>query len=85
VRNGALHGSLGREGVAPYINLDGRIGPDGKGVILATGLTGNSRFNLYSVRQGLPFFYHIDAAFQATQGTGRRRENRKCDVAFTKQ
>lgn len=85
VQGGILHGQWGAEGVAPCLTLDGRIKPDGHGVILASGLAGDPKYNLHRYQKGLPISYHIEAVFAGAQGTGHRLELRPCDVQFSRQ
>jgi len=82
VKGGVLHGQYGTEGVAASLTLDGRINPNGTATILASGLTGDTRFNVKAMPKGRPYSYHIEATFLNASGTGRRVEVRPCSVTF---
>jgi TolB-like protein len=84
VRAGVFHGQFGTEGVAPCLSIDGRIAADGTAVLMASGLTGSPRYSMNHARSGFPFFYHIQTTFTETGGTGRRLEDRPCEVVFFK-
>jgi len=84
VKDSVFHGQYGQEGVPPCLTLDGRISPSGTAVILANGLSGDPKFNPRGFRKGLPYFYHIEATFGDSSGTGRRLEMRACAVTFKK-
>ena len=84
VRNGTLHGEHGVPKVSGWLGLDGKIQPDGTALLLASGLTGPSNFNVGKVMPDTPYSFHVDARFDATQGSGTRVEVRPCHVTFAK-
>ena len=85
VQDGLLHGENGVRGREGSLSLDGPIMPDGSAVLLATGLTADSRYNVGRAPPMSAVNYHIQARFQATRGTGKRMELRSCEAVFTKQ
>jgi hypothetical protein len=84
VRNGTMHGEHGIRQQSGWLSLDGQIKPDGTALLLATGLTGSSNFNVGKVMPDTPYSYHVDAHFDAKQGGGTRVELRPCRASFAK-
>ncbi len=84
VRNGTLHGEHGEQKQSGWLGLDGKIQPDGTALLLASGLTGPSTFNVGKAMPSTPYSYHVTARFEATRGTGARVELRPCNVTFDK-
>lgn len=84
IRNGTLHGEHGVRRMSGWLSLDGKIQPDGKALLLASGLTGSSNFNVGKVMPDTPYSYHIDAHFDAAKGSGIRVEVRPCNATFAK-
>jgi len=82
VKDGIFHGQYGTDGIAPCLSLDGKINPDGSAIIMATGLSGDPKYNTRNYQKGHPYSYHIDASFSDFKGTGHRIENRVCNITF---
>ena len=84
VKDGVFHGEYGTKGIAPFITFDGEINHDGGAIITATGLTGEPKYTVSNIKKGTPYSYHIDASFTGSRGTGKRIENRVCNLTFLK-
>jgi len=84
IRNGVLHGEHGRSGEPAWLTLDGMLQGDGSAQLTAKGLTGMEAYSIGNVRKQTPYFYHVDARFDATAGQGTRQELRPCTYKFTK-
>jgi len=84
VKDGVLHGENGVRGQPSWLSLDGQIQPDGGAALFAHGLTGSAAYNVGRVGQSLPYQYHVQAHFDAVQGTGTRLELRPCALYFRK-
>lgn len=84
VKDGVLHGQYGTDSIPPCLTLNGKINPNGSAVILASGLSGDPKYNTYNYRRGTPYSYHIDATFSDSRGTGYRTESRTCNLTFIK-
>jgi len=84
VRSGTMHGENGVRQQSGWLSLDGKIQPDGTAMLLASGLTGPSTYNVGKVMPDIPFSYHVDARFDTTHGAGTRVELRPCNVTFAK-
>jgi len=85
VKDGVLHGQYGTDGTPSSLTLDGKIKPDGSALINASGLTGDPKYIAgYSPRGSVPYFYHIEANFVGSHGTGKRIEDRQCNFIFVK-
>jgi len=84
VKDGFLRGEQGADGKPGHLSLQGPIPPDGNATRDAHGLTGDPKYNVKSVGQGVPYAYHVAAHFDSDRGTGRRLELRPCDLRFTK-
>jgi class 3 adenylate cyclase len=85
VKDNFLRGEQGADGKPGWLRLQGVIQPDGSATLDAQGLTGDPKYNLKGVAQGLPYAYVVAAHFDANRGTGRRLELRACDLRFAKQ
>jgi hypothetical protein len=85
VKDNFLRGEQGVEGRPGWMRLQGPIQPDGSATLDAQGLTGDPKYNVKGVGQGMPYSYHVAAHFDANRGTGRRLELRACDLRFAKQ
>jgi hypothetical protein len=86
VKNGTFHGSRGIAGQAPYLQIDGKIGPDGNATLYADGLTGSKEYVPgRDTPRGTPYNYSISAHFDAATGSGTRVEGRPCTFQFTRQ
>jgi class 3 adenylate cyclase len=85
VKDSFLRGEKGVEGTPGWLRLQGAIQPDGSATLDAKGSTGDPKYNIKGVAQGLPYAYHVAANFDPNRGTGRRLELRSCDLRFAKQ
>ncbi len=81
----ALHGEKGIKGQPGWLQLDGKILPDGSAVVYAVGLVGAAQFAVGQRAAGTQYAYHLDTKFSGSTGTGHRTEGRPCTVAFTKE
>ena len=85
VKNSVLHGEKGTKDQPGWLQLDGKISPDGAASIYAKGQVGAAPFAVGQRPAGTEYGYNIEAKFSATSGTGHRVEGRPCTVGFTKQ
>jgi DNA-binding SARP family transcriptional activator len=84
VKDGILHGESGIAGTPAWLAIDGPIGADGRAILIARGLVGDSATTLAQTKIGTSYSYTIEASFDGTQGSGKRLELRPCMVNFTK-
>lgn len=84
VTNGVLHGERGIKGTPGWLQLDGRILPDGSADLSAQGLVGKERAATGHRPPGTPYKYRVDAKFSENSGTGHRVEGRTCKVSFNR-
>jgi|GEM_PF-5708274 len=84
IQDGVFSAQYGKDGTPPCISFRGRVEPDGSALIFASGLSGDSRYNLYARPEGSKVAFHIKASFTRTSGTGQRVENRSCEATFLK-
>jgi hypothetical protein len=84
VTNGVLHGERGVKGAPGWLQLDGRILPDGSADLSAHGLVGRERAAVGQRPPGTPYKYRIDAQFSESSGAGHRVEGRTCKVSFNR-
>jgi hypothetical protein len=84
VKDSVLHGEHGIKGAPGWLQLDGRIMPDGSAAISAHGLVGKERAALGERPPGTPYRYQIDARFSDQSGTGHRVKGRTCTVSFSR-
>jgi len=85
VANGMLRGLYGTEGRPPWLRLEGPIAPDGAAMLIAQGQSNNPGYAVGHVRAGTPLSYRVEARFAGARGSGRRLENRACDLTFVRQ
>ena len=85
VKNGVLHGVKGDAGKPGWLQLDGKILPDGTMRIYAKGLVGAKEYAVGRRPAGSAFGYHIEGKFSEKEGNGKRVEGRPCEVTFAKQ
>ncbi len=85
VANGMLRGVYGTEGQPPWLRLEGPIAPDGSAALIAQGQSGDPDYAAGRVRAGTRVNYRIDARFSGARGSGRRLDNRPCDLTFVRQ
>ena len=84
IANGGLHGSRGMKGVPGWLQLDGRVLPDGSATISARGLVGKERAAVGERPPGTPYSYRIEASFSEKSGAGHRLKGRTCTVSFSR-
>ena len=84
VRDGVLHGEKGTKGKPGWLQLDGKILPDGSADLYVDGLVGAAETAVGRRPAGTEYGYHVDAKFSGKSGTGKRVEGRPCSVEFTK-
>jgi hypothetical protein len=84
VKNGVLHGERGVRGVPGWLQLDGRILPDGSADISAHGLVGKERYAVEERPPGAPYSYRVEATFSENSGSGHRVKGRTCTVSFSR-
>jgi hypothetical protein len=84
VKDGVLHGEKGTKGKAGWLQVDGKILPDGSASLYADGLVGASEVAVGRRPAGTQYGYHIDAKFSQDSGTGKRVEGRPCSVTFAR-
>jgi len=84
VKDGVLHGERGTSGKPGWLQIDGKIAPDGQAKLFADGLVGASETAVGRQPKGTSYSYHIDAKFDGDSGTGKRVEGRACSVEFQK-
>lgn len=84
VKDGVLHGERGTRGQSGWLALDGQLQPDGTAILFAKGLTGPTNYNVGRVPPLTQYEYHVNAHFDAVQGTGTRTEIRPCAFYFRK-
>ena len=82
VRDGELHGDKGTKGQAGWLEINGKIAPDGVSHLLANGLVGASEYAVGKRPAGTEYAYKIDAVFGVDEGKGQRVEGRPCEVTF---
>jgi hypothetical protein len=84
VKDGVLHGEKGTKGKPGWLQLDGKILPEGSANLYVDGLVGAAETAVGRRPAGTEYGYHVDAKFSGKSGTGKRVEGRPCSVAFTK-
>jgi hypothetical protein len=85
VKDGVLHGEHGTRGKPAWLELTGKIQPDGSAHLHARGITGQREYNLGHMDIGKPYEYDVDAHFQRNQGSGHRIGGRLGNFTFTKE
>lgn len=84
VKDGSLHGDKGTKGQPGWLEINGRIAPDGVSHLLANGLVGASEYAVGKRPAGTEYAYKIDAMFGEGDGKGKRVEGRPCEVTFVR-
>jgi len=84
VKDGVLHGEKGRKGKPGWLELEGKILPDGTMKLYAKGLVGAEEYAVGRRPAGSSFGYHIEGKFSEKEGNGKRVEGRPCEVEFAK-
>jgi hypothetical protein len=82
VKDSVLHADHGPKGQPGWLQIDGKIQPDGKASFYANGLVGAAEAAVGHLASGTEYGYHIDAKFSCDEGTGQRVEGRSCDLSF---
>jgi len=85
VKDGVLHGEKGQKGKPGWLQIDGKILPDGTMKLYAKGLVGAQEVAVGHRPRGSEFGYHIEGKFSEKEGNGKRVEGRPCEVEFAKQ
>jgi hypothetical protein len=84
VKDDVLHGEKGKQGEPGWLQLDGRIQPDGAADLYASGLVGAAPYAVGQRPAGTAYGYHVDARFSGDSGSGHRIEGRPCSVQFSR-
>jgi hypothetical protein len=84
VTNGVLYGERGVKGAPGWLQIEGRLLPDGSADLSAHGLVGKERAAIGQRPAGTPYKYRIAAKFSENSGTGHRVESRTCEVSFNR-
>ena len=85
VKDGALAAQAGQVGQPGSLTLSGKIQPDGKATIDATGMVGDPKNTANRLSPGSAFAYRVDALFDGARGAGKRTDNvRPCSLTFVK-
>lgn len=82
VKDSVLHAERGPKGQPGWLQIDGKIQPDGTAKFYADGLVAASDAAVGHLPPGSQYGYHIDAKFMENEGTGHRVEGRACDLTF---
>ncbi len=85
VKDGFLRGDHGTAGTTGWLRLEGAIQPDGNATLEAKTITGDPKYNVGNLRQGVVVNYTVVSRFDDSRGTGRRMQHRECAVTFVKQ
>ena len=85
VKDGFLRGDHGTEGTPSWLRLEGAIQPDGNATLQAKALTGDPKYTVGNLRQGVPVTFTVLSRFDDSRGTGRRVQHRECAYTFVKQ
>jgi len=84
VKDGVLHGERGKSGEPGWLQLDGRIKPDGSASLTAQGITNIPAYALYKLPKGTPYTHAVTAQFDDATGTGSWVTRRTCEFRFKK-
>jgi hypothetical protein len=84
VKGAVLHAEKGTKGKPGWLQMDGKILPDGSARIYADGLVGAAEAAVGHRPAGTEYGYHIEAKFSGDSGDGKRVEGRPCSVTFTR-
>jgi hypothetical protein len=82
IKDGVLHAEKGTKGKPGWLQLDGKVLPDGAAKLYADGLVGAAEAAIGHRPAGTQYGYHIEAKFAEDSGTGKRVEGRSCSVTF---
>jgi len=85
VKDGTLAAQQGGVGQPGSLTLSGKIQPDGKASIDASGMVGDTRTAGNRLTLGAPYAYRVDAMFDGARGVGNRTDDiRPCSLTFVK-
>jgi hypothetical protein len=84
VKASVLHGERGVDGAPGWLELDGRILPDGSATLAAHGIVGTERAAIGERVRGTPYSYRVETRFSADSGSGHRTKGRNCTVSFSR-
>jgi hypothetical protein len=84
VKDSTLHGEKGTKGQPGWLQIQGKIQPDGNAKLYTNGLVGASEVAVGHRPPGTEYGYHVDAKFTDQEGSGKRVEGRPCEVTFSK-
>jgi hypothetical protein len=85
VQNGRLSGKyVNPNDPGNYGALSGAIGAGGDALLTMTGRTGVPAYSVKHVAKHSPIHYSASAHFDATSGSGKRVQQRSCDLSFAK-
>jgi hypothetical protein len=85
VQNGRLSGKyVNPRDPENYGVLSGAIGAGGDATLTMTGKTGVPAYSVRHVAKHSPIHYTASAHFDTTSGSGKRVEQRSCDLSFAK-
>jgi hypothetical protein len=91
VQNSNLRGERGKAGEPGYLQIDGKIAPDGKAKLAANGVVASRQYARgVFAHKGADYTYDITAQFSEKEGTGTRNAGlgivgRTCTFEFVKQ
>ena len=86
VKNGVLQGKDGVKEKPLWLEIEGKIEPNGDAALIVSGLTGGDRAKSLGMPQvGTSYQYSVAARFAANQGSGKRISGRECQFTFAKQ
>jgi class 3 adenylate cyclase len=85
VKDGVLRGENGTQGEPDSLLMQGDIQPDGSALLRVKGLTGDPRYAIKRAAKGSPYAYQVEAQFEGSHGSGRRLQQRPCQLSFDKQ
>jgi len=85
VRNGRLVGRyVNPSDPENYGVLGGTLGDGGDALLTMTGRTGLPAYSVHHEAKHSPIHYSANAHFNATSGSGKRVQQRSCDLSFAK-
>lgn len=86
IKDGVLNGVHGTVGEPGYLQIGGKIEPDGTGKLRARGIVGSREYVPgRETPRGTEYGYSIGAHFTGSSGTGKRLVGRPCTIEFEKQ
>ncbi len=85
VKDGFLRGDHGTAGAPSWLHLEGAIQPDGSATLEAKAITGDPKYTVGNLRQGVPVTFTVLSRFDDSRGIGRRVQHRECAYTFVRQ